>query len=379
LQRELVDNGAIVLYADALEYLNPAESLDISDMLLILAGAFNDSAKEAYGVDIGSESWWHRITNYLTKTSIEVNAATAKFEAESPAKEVLGGLKGGIDLKLALKEANTFRQKLRAFLENRLGELKKQVNMFIDEGVQALRKAKGCDAPVVFIFDQLEQVRGSAINEAEVIASVQRLFGTHLKTLGLQLVHVIYTVPPWLSLVLPGQDIELLPSLRLWKHHADRSRNEPVWTATRKLIARRFKEGGFGRLFGHDSSLADDLIESSGGQFRDLFKLLREVCVRVQTQTQELPVSKHTIKAAIQRLREQYLPLSDEDAKRLALIEETGDCVREDSGSAEISRISRLLDDHLVLYFSNGGDWYDIHPLIRDEVKKIVRRLNAKE
>jgi hypothetical protein len=85
------------------------------------------------------------------------------------------------------------------------------------------------------------------------------------------------------------------------------------------------------------------------------------------------------IESAIQRLREQYLPLSDEDAKRLSLIEETGDCVREDSGPAEISRISRLLNEHLVLYFSNGGDWYDIHPLIRDEVQKIVKRLNAKE
>jgi len=101
--------------------------------------------------------------------------------------------------------------------------------------------------------------------------------------------------------------------------------------------------------------------------------------VRVQTQTQKLPVSKDVITAAIQHLREQYLPLSDEDAKRLSLIEKTGDCVRDDSGPAEVSRISRLLNEHLILNFSNGEDWYDIHPLIREEVEKIVKRLNAKE
>ncbi len=362
-----------------MDYLNPSDPLEISDLLLILAGAFSDSAKKSHGIDIGSDSWWARITNYLTKTSMEVTGATAKIDAENPAKEVLGGLKGGIELKLALKESSTFRQKLRAFLENRLGELKKQVNIFIEEGVQALRTGHAPEARVVFIFDQLEQIRGSAINEHEVIASVERLFAGHLKTLRLPLVHAIYTVPPWLPLVLHGEDIELLPSLRLWNHQPAGARNEPVWSAARKLVALRFAENGFDRLFGNHSSSADELIEASGGQFRDLLRLLREVSVRVQTQTQILPASKQVIQGAIQRLREQYLPLSDEDAKRLALIEKTRACVREDSGPAEVSRISRLLNDHLVLYFSNGGDWYDIHPLIRDDVKAIIQRLNLKD
>jgi hypothetical protein len=366
LRRDLKNTGAIVLYADALEYLNPSEPLDISDLLLILAGAFSDSLKNDHQIDFGADSWWGRARNYLTKTSVEV-------------KEVQAGLMSGIDIKLALKESSTFRQKLRAFLETRLGDLKKEVNGFIEVGVKALREKLGANAPVVFIFDQLEQISGSASNEREVIASVERIFAGHLKTLRLPLIHAVYTVPPWLPLVLHGGDMELLPSLRLWKGHADRTRNERVWSAARKLIALRFGDDGLARLFGREATLPDALIEASGGQFRDLLRLLCEVLVRVQTQTQKLPVSKDVITAAIQHLREQYLPLSDEDAKRLSLIEKTGDCVRDDSGPAEVSRISRLLNEHLILNFSNGEDWYDIHPLIREEVEKIVKRLNAKE
>lgn len=312
LRRDLKINHAVVLYADALEYLNPSEPLDISDLLLVLAGAFSDSLKNDHQIDFGTDSWWVRAKNYLTRTSVEV-------------KEVQAGLKAGIDIKLALKESSTFRQKLRAFLETRLGDLKKEVGRFIEDGVKALRAKHQDDTRVVLIFDQLEQISGSASNENEVIASVERIFARHLKTLQLPLIHAIYTVPPWLPLVLPGEDIELLPSLPLWKHHADRSRAEGVWNAARKLIGLRLGEDGFGRLFGHGPTSADALIEASGGQFRDLLRLVREVLVRVETQTQKLPASKQVIEAAIQRVREQYLPLSDEDAKRLSLIEKTGD------------------------------------------------------
>jgi len=33
----------------------------------------------------------------------------------------------------------------------------------------------------------------------------------------------------------------------------------------------------------------------------------------------------------------------------------------------------RLLETHFILYFKNDNDWYDIHPLVRDEVERIVR------
>ena len=32
------------------------------------------------------------------------------------------------------------------------------------------------------------------------------------------------------------------------------------------------------------------------------------------------------------------------------------------------------MNTHMVLYFINGDEWYDLHPLIRDEVAEIVKR-----
>jgi hypothetical protein len=39
---------------------------------------------------------------------------------------------------------------------------------------------------------------------------------------------------------------------------------------------------------------------------------------------------------------------------------------------AEINRLTRFLDTHVVLYLKNGEEWYDVHPLVRDEVLSIA-------
>jgi hypothetical protein len=38
----------------------------------------------------------------------------------------------------------------------------------------------------------------------------------------------------------------------------------------------------------------------------------------------------------------------------------------------EIGRLTRFLDTHFVLYLRNGDEWYDVHPLVRDDVSAIV-------
>jgi hypothetical protein len=41
--------------------------------------------------------------------------------------------------------------------------------------------------------------------------------------------------------------------------------------------------------------------------------------------------------------------------------------------AAPVNRLSRFIDNHSVLYFVNGDEWYDVHPLIRDEIAEVVR------
>ena len=46
----------------------------------------------------GKESLWQRITNYLTRTTLEVKEATAGLEAKGTAADILGDLKAGVEV-----------------------------------------------------------------------------------------------------------------------------------------------------------------------------------------------------------------------------------------------------------------------------------------
>ena len=108
-------------------------------------------------------------------------------------------------------------------MSGRIGELLSEVREFFEDGIKAVRKVRGDDAKVVFLFDSLEQIRGSLSNEHEVTHSVEVLFSTHIKSLEIPYVHVVYTVPPWLKFVLPGLSMFVLPCLRLWNNDSGRS------------------------------------------------------------------------------------------------------------------------------------------------------------
>jgi hypothetical protein len=117
----------------------------------------------------------------------------------------------------------------------------------------------------------------------------------------------------------------------------------------------------------------DRLVNYCGGQFRDLLQLLRELLVRVQTQSGSLPVSADLVDGAIAWLREQFMPIALDDARWLSEIAETRVAAIKTTAHEEVSRFSRFLDTHHVLYFSNGDDWYDVHPIIREEVTKLAK------
>jgi len=371
LKQNLEGLGYVVLYGDALSYLNPSEPIDISDLLIVLAGAFSDALEEKLKMNLGGESYWTRLFNYLTKTDVELKEVGVKTEAASPATNWLGGIKAGADLKLALSTTPSFRQKLQEYLSNRIGELKNQLDKFIEDGVKAIRKARGEDAKVVFIFDSLEQIRGSLTNEQAVIHSVETLFANHLKKLDLPYVHSVYTVPPWLQFVMPNvAQITLLPSLRQWYNDGERTMYQSGWDSLRALTKKRFGDADFKSFFGQTAK-ADQLIAVCGGHFRDLLLLLRETVLRAKS----LPVADEVIQNAILDVSSNFLPIAVEDALWLDQIEKLRTSALPSNKPEAVSRLTRFLDTHFVLYLTNGKEWYDIHPLIRDEVATVVKRL----
>ena len=82
-----------------------------------------------------------------------------------------------------------------------------------------------------------------------------------------------------------------------------------------------------------------------------------------------LPVSESVVEAAINSARNAMLPIAVEDAKWLNEIGRFRSAGLLTSDFESVNRLTRFLDNHSVLYFTNGAEWYDIHPLIRDEVE----------
>ncbi len=355
LKKKLEGRGYLVFYADAMDYINPALPIEISDLLVILAGAFSDSVEKDEGISLAGESYWERFKNFLTRSQVQLE------ELE------LGLFNDVAKLKLAIRDVPTFRQKLREALSIRLFEVELQVKKFFEDYVKALRDKHPGNAGIVFLFDNLEQLRGSLDTEREVIASVRQIFTIHLERLAIPYMHLVYTVPPWIKFLLGAANVEILHSIVQWKNDAGRTEERAGDACLLSVTERRFGPEGFKRFFG-DSERALEFVKVCGGNVRDLIRLLREAVARATS----LPVTDRTIQSTIRTIRDQFLPIPIEDAVWLAEIGESRQSGIRNSEPETIARMALFLDFHFVLFLRNGEDWYDVHPLIRKNVRQIA-------
>jgi hypothetical protein len=187
---------------------------------------------------------------------------------------------------------------------------------------------------------------------------------------------MVYTVPPWLKFrvkrISTTGILKMISSVKQWEKDPTRTAYPAGTTALRNMLRRRFGKDHMTQLFGPDDTLVDQLINNCGGHFRDLLLLCRQVILRAR-KLPNLPVTQAIIDHAINEVRREFLPLANQDAQWLQAISDTFDANLEDSGE-DADRLARFLDSHTVLYVKNGEDWYDVHPIIREEVKRIATR-----
>ena len=227
----------------------------------------------------------------------------------------------------------------------------------------------------VFIFDSLEQLRDTLTTKGTVADSVVTLFANHRRDFQFPRMHVVLTAPPWLKFLLPDlKKVRLLYNVKLWNNNDKRSDNEPGRKTLRQILKRRFTEEGFERYFGRrkNKPLEERLIDASGGHFRDLIYLVRETLLRADPD--KLPVSDDGVDSAIASYRDTFLPIPLADASWLHEIGAVRDSILKDRGNDSVQRMTFFLDNHLALILKNGNEWYDVHPIIRDEIAEIVRR-----
>ncbi len=372
LRRLLEKDGYCVFRVDALEYLNPAEPIEIGALLVVLAAALSEQVEEKLGASPTRQSYLTRFWNYLNLTEVELR----EF-----------GFKGGVagfagEFKTTFRTTPSFRQKIHRILADRTSELKAQVNKFFEDATGWLTIAGAGPAGFVFMFDQFEQLRGGLTEEQGIMESIERIFTQSFDLLRFPYIHLIYTVPPWLRYRAPGA-VRLertLPCVKLWEYSSGEGDLQPCqigWDHFRDLLTRRIGAEHLEALFGplNDQGQRqhlDDLILYCGGHFRDLLFLANEALVTARS----FPISSQRIDAAVKDLRDS-MPISIADSLWLREVATHRRASLPDSSPENVGRFTRLLDNHLVLLFSNGRDWYDVHPVIREEVLEIAARADA--
>ena len=353
LKLRLEQLNATVFYVDLSEFMLLTKEVEISDFLISVAGAMSEQLQARYGSSPGGRSYWERLGDFL-QTKVEFKELGLKLP--------------GLDIKAALKNDPTFKQQIQLASRGHVAQLVQDAHGFLAEAVALVRQRENDEQrKVVLLLDSVERIRGVGREAMAVYESVRNLFFGHAEQLRVPLLHIVYTIPPYLSVLAAGAGALMggavarrLVSTHIFK---DRSREpDPQGLdVLRTVIAER--HGGWARLLSVEA--LDKLAISSGGDLREFFRLIR-LCLPAVRDDAQLPLSVEAVRPAENAARNEMLPIPADHLSWLKRIAATHDtCLEKD---ADLPTLAHFLDNRLVLNYRNGSDWYDVHPLLREVI-----------
>ena len=361
LKAQLQDAGCTVFRLDMDDYINSTQPVEISDFLLSLSAAMADGLQTHHGLETLTDSYFTRLRRFLES---DVQLDGMNFSVPG----------GAADLGLKLKQEPAFKRKVQDHVRGRLSELVKQVEDYITEVVETLRKKAGQpDLKIVFLVDSLEHIRGVGSEAQEVYESIVNTFSAHADKLALPSVHIVYTVPPFLILhasgavhSLGGNPIVKWPNVHV--RNQDGTLDENGLGVLAQIIEKRMSD--WQQII--SVSQLDKLAASTGGDLRDFFRQVREVLVSLSAAASlgqnDIEIDDEIIANVTADLQNQlHLMLTQENSAVLARIHKHKQLVRQ--GTEELPILSSLLDANLIMNYQNGTPWFDVHPLIVDAIR----------
>jgi predicted ATPase len=346
LESELVQAGYKVVFVDIEDELNMSMPVDVSVFFAALVGSIGKAmaAPELLGDPAIEEEYWQWLVRFVM--------ANDPLLDEGSVEKLRTKLKYLNTLPLGSNHRDTFV----AQMHTRLGQW-----------VSKLKARHGANTEVVLIVDSIDHLRGTQENARVVQQSINDLFAGYAGALWLLSMHVVYTMPFHLKVRSSPAVLDFLsparslPAVKVRDLHG--ATHFQGMKALKTLIAKRVD---YSRLLGNDAQV-EKLVLGSGGNVRDLQRLLREV-IRLAS---ALPASTQAVDHAIEHRRTGLLSLIDQDLQSLARIARSHDPVIE--GKEAVDDVSRWADAYLIFQYRNGREWYDVHPLIRDVVLQRAR------
>lgn len=354
LRQELKAGNCVVFLIDASDYINLNQKIEISDFLISLTAAFAEQAGELLGEDQIESGYWERLGNFLTRT--EIGGSEASIGADIPLK---------INLKAAIRQDPTVKNRIQQQLRGHLVSLKDDLEAYRAEIITRIRNKNGPDTKIVLLLDSLERLRGTGEADDDVFSSVKAMFSQYADMLRLSDMQVVYSVAPYL--------IKLAPHLNaifgagalchLATAHVFKSRSRDVdsecgMKVIRQIVTARYR--AWNQLI--SESTLDTLIEQSGGDLRDLFRMLSIVLLELEFSSDEPAVLRY----ALDQVRRDMTWVTDGQLERLKYIAQHKSARLRDE--ADRDALVHDLETKRVLMYRNGEDWYDVHPLLRSLV-----------
>ena len=355
LRKLLKEDDCRVILVDLARYTLLTKRIELPDLLLGLMVAVTVEIREEAGWDPVAEKLWEPVAHFLGSIQVE----GLSFKAE------VFGL--GVELATRLSRDPTYKELVQKGLRGHYSSIVRLTNNYMTGLVEAIRQRSGIkDKKVVILVDSLEQLRGVGDEAEEVQNSVVELFSGQAANLALAQVHMVYTVPPYLLARAPGA-ARLLGggTVAVWPniHVRDREgKDDPTGMGIMETVVQKRAENWASFL---SSEQLHELARSTGGDLRDYFRLLRECAIALRNS--EKPTVDAEVLTKVQRqLRQELTQLADEDAVWLARVHEKKDTALQKN--EDLPRLIRFLDSNLIMNYLNGEPWYDLHPLILEDV-----------
>jgi len=352
LRKLLVEQKHKVMLVDAADYLNLNQPIAISDFLVSLTAAIAEEAGRLLGDDQLGVDYWERFWGFLTRTNIDVAELNVGVDKAS--------------LKLALKQDPIIKVRLQNALAGHVSALRRDLEEFLVPVIERLRSRRnGLDTKVVLILDSLERLRGEGSAGDSVFSSVLRMFTQYPDMLRLEGVQVVYSVAPYLIKLAPqlagtfgNGALYHLTSAHVFKNRS-RELDATGLAALREIITRRYP--GWADLI--TPAMLDQAIEFSGGDLRDLFRLL-SILLSV---LEHADAPEAALAYALEQMRRDMTWITQEHIQRLRELAQSKEPVLKDEKDRD--NLVHDLETKRVLMYRNGRDWYDIHPLLREFVE----------
>jgi len=361
LKHALESDGAHVIYIDMDNYVHDSQPLEITELLLALLAALSEELSTNHSLELLSEKYWQRLTRFMTS---ELEFSELKLSAKLPG--------AGAQLGVKLSQEPELKKLVRQRLANHVSELFGQANEFIIEAVSGLREQAGDpDLKVVILVDSLEHIRGPVDGADAVYKSILDTFSTQGERLHFNAAHMVYAVPPILSLHAnsaglntSGKLLTMWPNIHVCDRLQDTRPNPEGLAIMREVISLRFPR--WPEII--PEAELDRIAWHCGGDLRDFFRMLRELLVRADVAAEAIPVFESPqVQHVLAEFRNQLrLTLTQALSARLRDIRR--DKQLNTADDADYEPIMRLLDSNLVMNYQNGEPWFDIHPLLRDDI-----------